>query len=387
MLEKVKNDILSCGRCGMCIINHKGPVCPIHQHTEGFDETVARGRNCIARALYEGQIELTQEIVDNCYTCLGCKNCQVACGKLDLKTMQLAIDEEKIQNELRKEIYKAGMQPEPLQAIDKAIEEKHNPFALAPSQRAVWADGLELPAKGETVYFAGCYAAYRNPKLAKATVQILRAGGIDAAYLGENEWCCGVPQLNDGNEELAEQIIVHNIEALKAAGCKKVITSCAGCFHALKSVYPEIAGEMSFEVVHTSEVIAELIKEGKLNFTTEIPCKVTYHDPCHLGRHEGVYDAPREILAAIPGVELVEMYRNKDRAWCCGGGSVVSNVYPQLTADISADRVAEAQGTGAEMIVSACPSCESLLSAAGRKAKIKTEDVNLLVAKAMGIPV
>lgn len=384
MLEKVKSDLLICGRCGQCIVSSMGFVCPVQQHTGGFDESAAKGRNSIAKALMEGRLELSQEVVDNTYTCLTCKRCGVACQKVD-KNKQPAIRECVITQELRHEIVKAGMEPEVLKKIDKTIEDTHNPFGLAPAKRAAWADGLDLPTKGEVVYFAGCYAAYRNPKLAKATVAILKAGGIDVAYLGEDEWCCGVPQLGDGNLELAEQIIMHNIEALQAAGCKKIVTSCAGCFHALKSEYKEIAGDMPFEVVHTSEVIAELIKEGKLSLTNEVPVKVTYHDPCHLGRHEGVYDAPRAILAAIPGLELVEMKRTRETAWCCGGGSIVSNVYPELTDDIAADRTAEAKGTGAEMIISACPSCESILGNAGRKANMKAEDINLLVAKAMGL--
>jgi heterodisulfide reductase subunit D len=218
-------------------------------------------------------------------------------------------------------------------------------------------------------------------------VGVLKAGGIDVAYLGEDEWCCGVPQLGDGNMELAEQIILHNIEALKAAGVKKVITSCAGCFHALKSEYPEIAGEIPFEVVHVTEVIAELIENGKLSLTKELSGKVTYHDPCHLGRHEGVYDAPRTILNAIPGIEFTEMKRTKQKSWCCGGGSIVSNVYPQLTADISKDRVLEAKETDADTIISACPSCETILTTAGRKEKVKVNDIVMLVAEAAGVSV
>jgi heterodisulfide reductase subunit D len=384
MLEKVKSDLLICGRCGKCIVSEFGFVCPVHQHTGGFDESAARGRNSIGKALMEGKLQLNQEIVDNTYTCLSCKRCQVACGKLDANK-NLAIDECKITQTLRNEIVKAGMEPEVLKAIDQTIEETHNPFGLASSKRAAWADGLDLPTKGEVVYFAGCYAAYRKPKIAKATVAILKAGGIDVAYMGEDEWCCGVPQLGDGNLELAEEIMMHNIKALKEAGCKKIITSCAGCFHALKSEYPEIAGEMPFEVLHTSEVIADLIKNGKLEFNQEVPGVVTFHDPCHLGRHEGVYEAPREILEAIPGLEMVEMKYNKETAMCCGGGSIVSNVYPELTADIASDRIKEAKETGAEMIVSACPSCETNLTTAGRRSKLKVEDINIIVAKAMGI--
>lgn len=384
MLEKVRSDVMACGRCGKCVVHEGGYVCPVQVNTAGFDETVARGRNGIARAILEGDLEITQEVVNNTYTCLSCKSCFVACGKKDRKG-QPAIDECKITQALRADIVKAGMEPEPLKAIDNAIDENHNPFGLAPAKRADWAAGLDLPAKGEIAYFAGCYASYRNPKIAKATVAILKAAGVEVCFLGEDEWCCGVPQLGDGNMDLAEKIMLHNIEALKKAGVKKVITSCAGCFHALKSEYPEIAGELPFEVVHSSEVFADLIKEGKLKPVKEVNRKVTFHDPCHLGRHENVYEAPRNILAAIPGVELSEMARNKQKAWCCGGGSIVSNVYPDLTAKIAGNRIEEASKAGAEVIISACPSCESILSNAGRKSKMKAEDINLLLAESLGL--
>ena len=303
---------------------------------------------------------------------------------MDLRTGKPGfIDETKIQHALRVDLCKAGYEPESLQKIDAAIDETGNPFGEDAAKRGAWAS--DLPTEGEIVYFAGCYAAYRNPKIAKATVAILKAGGIDVAYLGEAENCCGVPQLADGNRELAEKLIMKNVEALKNAGAKKVITSCAGCYHALKSEYPEIVGELPFEVVHSAEVIAGLVKDGKIALSESVAKKVTYHDPCHLGRHEGIYDAPREVLGAINGVELVEMPRNKANAWCCGGGSIVSTAFPELSGDIAADRASEAAATGAELIVSACPSCEGNLTPDARKAKMKVYDLNVLVAEAMGI--
>ena len=315
---------------------------------------------------------------------MGCKRCDVACGKTDAQGNKV-IDECKITIAMREEIVKAGLEPEVLKKIDRTIDESHNPFGMPAARRNKWAEGMDLPASGDTVYFAGCYASLRCTKIAKATVGVLKAAGVDVAYLGEDEWCCGVPQLNDGNTELAERIIAHNVEALKASGCKRVVTSCAGCFHALKSDYTEIYGELPFEVVHTSELIAQLIEEGKLEFSDEVSETVTYHDPCHLGRHEGVYDAPRAILNAIPGVELREMPMNREAAWCCGGGSIVSNVFPELTEAVSEDRVKEAKTTEAGMIISACPSCENNLSTEARKQGIKVEDINVLAARALGL--
>lgn len=383
MLEKAKKGALACGRCGKCVVHEGGYVCPAQYYTAGFDEMTARGRNTIVRGIIEGDLDIDQDVVDNTYTCFTCKACYVACGKPDMTTGQPIIDETKIQQNLREEVFKAGLQPEELGAVDASVEKTHNPFGLDPAGRGAWAKDLHLPTVGETVYFAGCYAGYRNTKVAAATVKLLQACGIDVAYMGENEWCCGVPELYDGNSDLAEKIIIHNVEALKAAGAKKVITSCAGCFHALKTEYPELAGELPFEVLHSSEVIAAAIQDGTLKFTREVPCKATYHDPCHLGRYEDVYEAPRTILAAIPGVEFVEMPRNSKTAWCCGGGSVIANVNPELSDKVAKGRIDEAQGTGAQVIISACPSCENLLGKAGRRQNIKVDDINVLAAQAL----
>jgi len=389
MLDKYKKMVFACSRCGMCIVGEAGYVCPIQVHSGGFDQYVARGRNQIAKAILNGELGYSEELMESTFTCLGCDSCHAQCTKMDPLTGEKnIIHETKIMNALRVDLVKAGFgPPEALKHVDASVHLSHNVFGDSEEKRALWAEGLDLPKKGETVYFAGCYAAYRNQKIAKATVAVLNAGGIDLAFLGQDEWCCGVPQLADGNIALAEELIQHNVEALKAAGVKKVVASCAGCFHALKSEYPEIIGSLPFEIVHSSEVIAELIDSGKITLDTEIEKTFTYHDPCHLGRHEKVYEQPRKVLKAIKGATLVEMSRNKANAWCCGGGSVVATAFPDMAGEIAAGRVEEAKSTAAEAIVSACPSCENGLSAAARKSKMEVYDLAVLVATAMGIEI
>ncbi|MBC3803382.1 hypothetical protein GH808_02880 [Acetobacterium fimetarium] len=389
MLDKYKKMAFGCSRCGMCIVGEAGYICPIQQHTGGFDQYAARGRNQIAKAILNGELEYSEELMESTFTCLGCNSCHEQCTRMDPLTGEKnIIDETKLTNALRVDLVKAGFgPPEALKSVDAGVQSKHNVFGEPVEKRTKWAEGLDLPKQGDTVYFAGCYASYRNTKIPKATVAVLKAGGVDVAYLGEDEWCCGVPQLADGNIGLAEELIQHNVEALKAAGVKKVITSCAGCFHALKTEYPEIIGKLPFEIVHSSEVIAELIDNGKISLDTEIEKTFTYHDPCHLGRHENVYEQPRKVLNAVKGATFVEMPRNKANAWCCGGGSVVSTAFPEISNEIAAGRVAEAKGTSAETIVSTCPSCENGLNAAARKSKIEVIDLSVLVANAMGIQI
>lgn len=388
MLEKYKSMVTACSKCGMCIVGEAGYVCPVQQHTGGFDQYVARGRNQIAKAILDGELEYSDALMESTFTCLGCNSCHEQCNRVDPRNGKKIIDESKITQALRVDLVKAGFgPPEALKVIDKNMQNTRNPFAENVKKRSFWAKDLDLPKTGDTVYFAGCYAAYRDQKIAKSTVAVLKAGGIDVAYLGEDEWCCGVPELWDGNALLAEEMIQHNVNALKAAGVKRVVTSCAGCYHALKSDYPEIIGKLPFEVVHSSEIIADLLEKGRIKLDSEVAKTFTYHDPCHLGRHENVYDQPRNILKAIKGASLIEMPRNRENSWCCGGGSVVAVAFPELAKDIAEDRVEEALSTEADTLVSTCPLCENSLNASARKSKMEVVDLSVVVAKAMGIQI
>jgi heterodisulfide reductase subunit D len=175
------------------------------------------------------------------------------------------------------------------------------------------------------------------------------------------------------------------VSAIKASGAKLVITSCPGCYSTLKSEYPQIVEDIPFEVKHISEIIAELIDENKISFKLKINEKVTYHDPCHLGRYEGVYEEPRKILYAIKGIEFVEMLRNKQNAFCCGGGTDLPLINPKLSLSIAKLRVNEAREAWAEAIVTSCPQCVKTLSLAAKTAQIKIFNLPILVVNAMGI--
>jgi heterodisulfide reductase subunit D len=218
-------------------------------------------------------------------------------------------------------------------------------------------------------------------------VKILNKAGIKVAYLYNDEWCCGVPQIADGSIVIAERMLKHNVELLKARGAKRVITSCAGCFHALKTEYKEILGHLPFEAFHISEVISKLLEEGKITLTQNAKRIVTYHDPCHLGRYEGIYDPPRMIIKKISGEKFVEMLRNRERAWCCGGGTTEYVAFPELSAKIATKRVEEAKKAGAEIIITACPLCVSVLKPAAYKVNIEVYDLPVFIAKEMGIEI
>ena len=226
------------------------------------------------------------------------------------------------------------------------------------------------------VYFPGCMATYRAKDIAKSTIELLRRGGVEFELMGEDEWCCGSVMLRTGNVDLADELRKHNLDAFKKHEADLVITSCSGCFKTIKQDYEKMTGSLDFEVRHVLEILKGLIEDGKLKFPkTEM--KVTYHDPCHLGRHSGMYDIPRDILKSISGIELVEMPRNRENARCCGAGGGVRAAYRELSDKMADARIEEAMGTGAEVLTSACPFCTfALREAAERKgSKIKVLDL------------
>jgi len=385
-LEKLREMAFVCNRCGACREKFsaemtKKPafrVCPIREHDGGFEHQCARGKLTIAQAILEGKLDYSAELIDSLYTDPDCGLCTWVCDSLPL------LDPVAVWRAMKRDIAASDRLPEPLREKDARVRATRNCFG-AKADRARWAQGLGLPREGALLYFAGCYACYTQTEIARATVAILRHVGEAPAYLGELEWCCGVTQFDDGSVGLAEEMARHNIAAIEASGATRVLTSCAECFKTLKLEYPARLGDLPFEVVHTSEFFADRLREGALRPDAGIPgARVTFHDPCHLGRHAGVFEAPRSLLGAIPGLELVEMERHRDWAWCCGhGADMVSSMRPDLASRISADRMAEARMTGAEALVTACPRCVRGLSKADGAMQVR--DLAVVLARSLGL--
>lgn len=349
--------------------------CPSFEYFK-FRTYTAVGRGNLATLVFDDKrFPITDDLIKIAYTCTSCSMCSEICPRIQPLTAIWA---------LREELIRRGAQPpEPLVKIDADIEKYDNMFGAKSLPKIL--DGI--PTTGENIYFAGCNVRFREPEIAKATVRILKAAGMDIAHLGEQEKCCGFIPGHDGNTQLLEGKAAQNIEALKKAGAKRVIVSCAHCYKALKIDYPLIVGELPFEVVHVAELLAKLIDEKKIKFTAEIKRKITYHDPCFLGRHCKVYDEPRKVLESIPGIKLNEMERNRKWSYCCGSGAkITSSCYPEFTAAITKDRLAEGK-KAADIIVTACTSCFSHMDKAVKKDGIELEiyDLPTLVAEAMGI--
>lgn len=227
--------------------------------------------------------------------------------------------------------------------------------------RLGWAQGLKYSDMGEYFYFVGCLPYFDNmftyishTSIARATLKILNAAGI-VPVLTNDERCCGYECFWNGDISTFGRLAEMNIETIKKSGAKKVVTSCAECFRTIKVDYQREGEKLPFEMIHSTEFIAALIRQGRLKFTKNVDMRITYHDPCRLGRYEGIYDAPREILKAIPGLEFKEMDRIRAESLCCGVGNF-SNCDAN-TKFLQHDRLIEAKGTGANILVSTCPKC------------------------------
>jgi Fe-S oxidoreductase len=247
--------------------------------------------------------------------------------------------------------------------------------------------GLDRKKGADTVYFMGCVGAMypRVYGVPQSLALIMDRAGLSFTTLGGDEWCCGYPLQIAGMGAIAEDMARHNIAAIKAIGARRVVASCPSCYHTWCHEYPRLLGKpLGFEVIHSTELLAELVREGKLKLNG-YPDPITYHDPCDLGRTCHIYDAPREILTAIPGIQFTEMADNRELSLCCGGGGDAEMGDAELTAAVSKRRIEQAQATGAKVVVSACQQCTRTLTEAARKNKvrIKAQDVGEVVWRAM----
>jgi Fe-S oxidoreductase len=369
-LEDYRDSIWGCARCNWCQ-NHWGwnvksaeysEICPAFHEYRIFPYS-GMGKMHIARALLEGDFDYEDapELVRFLYTCTTCGACEMNCQRLQ--------DKEPLQvNEtLRAQLVRDGIGPMPEhKGLIKSVKNYDNPWMQPRTQRDRWARKIAIKDinrdKAETLFFVGCTTAFDNTQwhVAQNTARILLAGGTDLGMLGKKEICCGSPVARIGDRETFIALAKRNIELLNDTGVQEIVTFCPGCYRALSYDYREIPGvpKLKARIFHTSEYIDKLIQEEKLKITSELKMRVTWHDPCHLGRHCGIYEAPRNILKAIGGVELVEMERIKDQSWCCGGGGGVRTAFMDFAQKTATKRIEEARKTGAEAIVTACPFCE-----------------------------
>lgn len=395
-LEDFKKEVWFCGCCSMCRETvSKGiaekhswlGVCPIYDIMR-FDHYTSRGRNTIAKYLLEEVIDYNKDLAEDViYRCLGCKACEQVCTPTLVPGLK-GLENMKIIKAMREDCWKRGLVPEKIKETCSKIMDPNmsNPFGLDKDSRVDWAEELDLPKTADILYFAGCAASYQNQNTPEAVIKILRAAGIEVAYLGKDELCCGHQLIWAGDMENARENADELIKRIQETGAKKVIFSCAGCYNAFKNDYKALGIKVPFKMEHVSKTLLDLLKN--IEIRNPFQNKVTYHDPCHLGRHAGEYKNPRKIIEKV-GAELVEMERNKEESWCCGagsGGSCLIN-YPELNQEIRSIRLKEAQATEVKILVTACPMCLKNLRDAAQENNIDMEfyDLPNLVAEALGL--
>ena len=364
----------ACMRCGECTA-----TCPTGGEAQDVELVTPRGKILRLRELVKRQHGLRarlfgarevgddelEELAGRVYECTICGQCAEVCpAHLDTIAMW---------ENMREFLVANGLGPMPAhQQIVKSIENYDNPWMQPRTQRSRWTRRVakevavkdSLKDRPEVLYFVGCTAAY-DPNIramAENTARVLGAAGVAFGTLGNDEGCCGSTMMRTGLSEQTRGMVERNIERFEDAAPETIVTSCAGCYKTIRQDYPRF-GKVPAKVVHISQLVEGLLDSGALSPTVRVDAKVAFHDPCHLGRHNALYEEPRRILRSIPGLELVEMERNREDARCCGAGGGVKTAFPELAGDISALRIADAEAVGCDILTTSCPFCYQSLKA------------------------
>jgi Fe-S oxidoreductase len=361
-LSDVNEWIYGCTRCGACknVLNLSVPSCPAGERYQ-LESYFPSGRQFIVRGLFEGKLALEDdELRKRIEACTACLSCQQQCGVYHHEHIF-----EMVRASRTEAVTQGFLNPAYMGMVDN-LKREDNVFGRPKAERDEWARDLgvknAIQEKVDVLYHIGCMLS-SDPELwevPKSLFHIMQAAGVNVGIMGKEETCCGSRAYEIGYVGEFTKYAENCLEAFNSLGVEKVVTSCSDGYSTFKSLYPKVNIKMRFEVLHVVEYLDQLIKEGRIQFTKDVPMKVTYHDPCHLGRHlsPGVYDPPRSLLKSISGIELVEMDRNKENSWCCGAGGGVKEANPDLALWTAHERLKEALATGAKALVTSCPWCE-----------------------------
>ncbi|HEX3031851.1 MAG TPA: FAD-binding and (Fe-S)-binding domain-containing protein, partial [Bacillota bacterium] len=373
----------ACSKCGYCV-----STCEQFSG-RGWESHSPRGKYFFIREVLAGREKFDQRMINTFMMCTTCEMCNTRC--------QLNLPVEHNWMAMRGQlIYKdKKMTFPPFEMMAAAVRKEKNIWAGFSAKRADWVPAEIKPKvkdKAEVLYFAGCTASFVNTDVAQASVHLLDKAGIEFTMLGTDEGCCGIPMKVSGRWDVFEEIAEHNMLEAKKRGSKTIVTSCPACGLAWKELYLEVAAkkgiDYDFEIKHYSEVASDAIKAGKLSFDHEVKAKVAFHDSCHAGRAQGIYEPPRDLIRAIPGVELVEMKHNREDGLCCG--SVLTLIGEKEVAPIlGGNRIQEAVDVGADKLVALCPCCQVQLraSATANKMDIPITDLAKLVSEGLGLDI
>ena len=379
---------MGCGDCGYAIHSAIGKFksCPVKEvHESPFEVYFARGKMRIAKGILDGKLPLSKELAEIIYQCTECGACHDTCHQTHNPHIDLFvtrwIDHVEVWEALRQDLVKEGFAPLDQHArILKSMNDQSrlNPYEreLSEKQEAISnLNGFVDEGTSEIGFFAGCTQSLMYSETLQKLGKIIEKSGVKVCKL-PNEYCCGSIALRIGDMETATHLMEQNIKYFQDLGIKQVITACAGCYRTLKKDYPKYSDKELPEIINITEFLEELIEKQKIQFNSTEPISVTYHDPCHLGRHMKIYDPPRNVIKAIPGVSLIEMKRNRNNAWCCGAGGGLKSQFPKMAVDIAKDRISEAIETQSSLLVTSCPFCErNLTDAISQDEELKVVDI------------
>jgi Fe-S oxidoreductase len=391
---KQRLDLYSCTECGRCqsvcpAWNTGKPLSPKLIVMNLRDHLFEQGPQVLAarRAGTEPRVPLNPDVIEDevVWDCTTCGACMRECP-VDIEHVDHIVD-------MRRNLVMVESRfPAEAGTLLRNLEGSSNPWGQPQSTRADWANGLGVrvlqegaPAP-EYLYWVGCAGSFddRARRISQAVARVLQKAAVPFAILGPRELCTGDPARRIGNEYLFQELAKRNVETLTGSGVRTVITNCPHCFNTLRNEYPDLGGR--YEVIHHTQLFARLIREGRLRPDREVDELVAYHDPCYLGRHNGVYDEPRAILDRIPALRTTELPRHRERGFCCGAGGSRMWLEERIGKRVNMERTEEAIATGAGTLGVACPYCLIMLDD-GAKASgdaIKVEDVAQVVARATG---
>lgn len=426
-LQDYHYEVSHCHRCSYCkfmpyqlMKSHRFAYgCPSIAY-RNFHSYCSGGRVIMAHAIITGRLtEITEEMEDVVFECSMCGACQSKC-----RTYNYNLNPIEVMQELRTHFVEQGnIKPEHSMILEN-MKREDNVFGEPKANRGNWAEGLKVKdinkEKADVFFHAGCRISYDEEfwPIARAAIQIMQKCGADVGIAGKDEACCGGRAYEMGFKTKLTEYADDFMGRVKAAGAKTVVVMCSDCNGTFKSLYPQNGKQLEgVEILHISEYLQRMVAEGKLKMKKKVPMKVTYHDPCNLGRKgepgvqwqgeykriephlfvpipekpvklglKGCYDEPRDILKAIAGVELVEMERNRTSSWCCGAGAGAYEAFEDFAAFSAQERIEEAIATGAEALVTACPWCERNFkdTIENTKQNMKVYDIMELVNMAMG---
>jgi len=417
-LEEYKMDIEGCSRCSSCKWLPQGhikswqfaKVCPAFSRYH-FNAYSGGGKLQMANSLLHGRSEICDEIAEIVYKCMLCGGCEVSC-----KAYRDDIDSLEVFEAFRALCVEQGFLIPELMDVIENMKKEDNPFGMAKGNRGNWSNGMEIAdinkQKVDVLFHAGCRFSYDEElwPTVQNTIKLLNKAGVNVGIAGKDEACCGGRAYEMGYQGVLNNYSEDMISRIRASGARLLVTPCADCYSAFKYFYPWTGRNLGVEVLHISELLFRLMKQGKIRFLKKLPLRVTYHDPCHLGRRSepplgkwegnkllrplyykrsgrhGIYDPPRSVIQAIPDIEFVEMERIRQHSWCCGAGGGVRESDPDLSMFTAKDRIDEAVSTGADALVTACPWCERNLkdSLKERDTAIEVYDLVDIVFMAIG---